>query len=81
MTVVFECETLGGMQCLLSMAVSEFVEVYRSVSDFNTYVRNGNVGIYSLFYTNMKYFFVCLLNVRFLTLYVATDCLIQVTVH
>ena len=44
---MFECETLGGMQCLLSMAVSEFVEVYRSVSDFNTYVRNGNVGIYS----------------------------------
>ena len=46
MPVVFECEDLGGMQCLLSMAVSEFVW---SVSDFKTYMRNGNVGIYSLF--------------------------------
>ena len=44
--VVFECEDLGGMQCLLSVAVSECVW---SVSDFKTYVRNGNVGIYSLF--------------------------------
>ena len=53
-TVIFECENLGGMQCLLSMAVSEFVWMYWSVSDFKAYMRNGNVGIYSLFYTNVK---------------------------